>query len=114
MKHRRKERVRHPMARNVDQHDSRHSLAKPEVLRNLELSPRDRVLDSGGEVEPPLEIHVDDVVASYHAVEGKRAAVHVDPLKAGNVAGAWQQVFSDLLEVVELAAEVGQVARVSR
>ena len=59
-----------------------------------------------GEIEPLLEVDVDEVIAADRAVERQRAAEDVDALQARHLARLRHQVLRDVFEIVELAREL--------
>jgi len=70
-----------------------------------------RTLSSHGETDPGfeivalLEIHVDDVVATDHAVKRNGVAVHVDSLERRNLTGQRHDVARDVLEILQLSSQ---------
>ena len=106
MKHRRKHRVRRPMAGDVDDRDSGFPLAALQVLDDVEPAFMDVVLDSRLEVEALLEIEKDQEVAAHRAVEGERASINVHSANQGKIPGLRNQITGNLLEIFQLAREL--------
>jgi len=69
VQHRGQQRVGDPVAGDVDDRDASRALAALQVLDHVDAPPGRGLGDAGVEVEPLLEVDVDDVVAAADAVE---------------------------------------------
>jgi hypothetical protein len=83
VEHRGQERIGHAVSRHVEECDAGHPLTTFEILGNLQLPFVDGALDASPEIEPLLEIDIDNVIAAHHTVKRERPAVHVDPRHPG-------------------------------
>ena len=78
MEHRRDERVGDAVARDVENRDPGGALAAQQVLHDLAAAPLVGLPDAPFEIEPLLEIDVNQMIAPDDAVQGERAAVDVE------------------------------------
>ena len=106
VEHRRDERVRHPMPRDIQDGDAAHRLATLQILDDVEPPVLDAALDSGVQIEPLLEVHIDHVVAADHAIQGERAPVNVNATQLGDIPWLRDQAFCDCFEILQLARQL--------
>ncbi len=60
------------------------------------------------EIEPLLEVDVDDVIAAHRTVERASPAVHVDPLEPGQFTRLRKEVSGDVLEVLQFVCQLSE------
>ena len=106
MQHRGHERVGHPVPRYIENGDPGGLLAAPQVLDDLQSPLLGRLPDSEIEIEPLLEVHVDQVVSAHRTVQGECAAVNVHAAEPGDVARFRDQMFDDLFEILQLVGQL--------
>ena len=79
------ERVRHPMAGDVDHRDAGLALTGPEIPDDVRPARVERVLNPRVEIEELLEIEIDDQIAADRPAEGERPAEDVDAVDVRDV-----------------------------
>ncbi len=68
MQHGGEQGIRDLVAGYIDDGDPGHFLAPREILHNFRPPLLSGLLDPGIEVKPLLEVHIDEVIATYHPV----------------------------------------------
>src|SRR5204863_1715283 len=69
-----------------------------------------RVPDPGVEVEPLLEVDINNMIAAHDARERHGASPDIDPAQVGDFSRLREQIFGNSLKVVQLARELPQQA----
>ena len=111
MQHGRQQRIGDPVPRHVDHRNPGHPLAAIEIGHDIGPAVIAGLLHPRLEIEPLLEVHVDDVVPAHRAAQRKDAAPDIDPGKPRQIPRLRHQISGDVLEVVELAGELLQQGR---
>jgi hypothetical protein len=63
-------------------------------------------LNSELEIEPLLEVYIDQVVAAPGTVQGERASENVNAVEPGDVAGLRDKMLDDLLEICQFVCRL--------
>src|SRR5262245_10219667 len=114
MHHRGEQRIGHAMAGDVDERDAGRLPAAPKVLGSVGSPLTQGARDASFEVEPLLEVDVDDVIAARGAEQRPRAAPDVDARQPRHLTRRRDQIAGDVLKVFELSHQVGERGVVGR
>ena len=106
MQHRGEQRIGDAVAGHIDQDNARHPLTAAQMFGNIAAASCDRRLDARRQIEPLLEIDVNEVIAADRPVQRQRPSEDIDPREAREIAWLGQQVLRDLLEVIQLSGEL--------
>ena len=106
MKHRGEHRVGSLMAGHVDERDPRRPAAAIKVRRDVRPPGLLSHLDTGFQVVALLEIHVDEVVAAYDAVQWKRLTVDLHPNERRNAPRPGHDSPGDFFKIFELSRKL--------
>src|ERR1017187_10915489 len=106
MKHRGEHRVGGPMAGDVNERDPRRPAAAIKVRRDVRPPGILCHFDTGFHVVALVEIHVDEVVAAYDAVQWKRLAVDLQPNERRNAPRPGYDSPDDFFKILKLSREL--------
>src|SRR5687768_16267795 len=94
------------MAGHVDERNPRRPPAAIELCRDVRPPGILSHLDTSFHVVALVEIHVDEVVAPYDAVQWKRFTVDLQPMEGRNAPRPGYDSTSDFFKILELSREL--------